>query len=386
MGNLYKRCKCDESAKCDHAWWGAFFNPLIKKHDRVSMYTNNEKVANTRLLAHELGQPDAAADRPAPKKESPTLNDAALAWLPSVKNPKTYKFYEQKIRHVIRVMGASKRLASITTEDCEAYIEEREGEPAHSHTIYKELVALRQCLKFHKISTAFVPEYAANYEPRKTWVSHTQFDTLIRELESDRWAWVMIACYAGLRDSEIERMQPDWIDWELKVINVNGTKTDGSARVVPIHPELEPYLERLPVKPWNNVDRDLNGYHDKKQDKHYIGAVQKANNKLGPKYRMKRVTPNDFRRTFASWMLQAGVSNFAVAKLLGHSSTRMVDKVYGQLGLKAAREAVNAIGGNMTSVDDVLDYEKLARAMLKVGAENANVLKPIQPRRRALAA
>ena len=37
------------------------------------------------------------------------------------------------------------------------------------------------------------------------------------------------------------------------------------------------------------------------------------------------------RRTYASWMKQAGEDSAVVAKLLGHSSTRMVDAVYGRL-------------------------------------------------------
>jgi hypothetical protein len=47
------------------------------------------------------------------------------------------------------------------------------------------------------------------------------------------------------------------------------------------------------------------------------------------------VTPNDLPRTFASWLVQAGESLFVVATLLGHSSTRMVERVYGRLDAAA---------------------------------------------------
>ena len=43
------------------------------------------------------------------------------------------------------------------------------------------------------------------------------------------------------------------------------------------------------------------------------------------------VTPNDLRRTFASWMKNQGVDSAVVAALLGPKSTRMVDLVYGKL-------------------------------------------------------
>jgi integrase len=43
------------------------------------------------------------------------------------------------------------------------------------------------------------------------------------------------------------------------------------------------------------------------------------------------VSPNNLRRTYASWLKQRGVDSAVVAKLLGHTSTRMVDLVYGHL-------------------------------------------------------
>ena len=40
-------------------------------------------------------------------------------------------------------------------------------------------------------------------------------------------------------------------------------------------------------------------------------------------------TPNDLRRTFASWLKQSGQDSLVVARLMGHTSTRMVELVYG---------------------------------------------------------
>jgi integrase-like protein len=73
---------------------------------------------------------------------------------------------------------------------------------------------------------------------------------------------------------------------------------------------LHPYPRQ--AKRWPNVRRDLSA------------ACRRAG--------IAKVTPNDLRRTFASWLLQAGESNFVVAKMMGHSSTKMVETIYGQLG------------------------------------------------------
>jgi integrase len=71
-------------------------------------------------------------------------------------------------------------------------------------------------------------------------------------------------------------------------------------------------LETGPVvKRWLNVRRDL------------ADVYTRAG--------IPTVRPNDLRRTLASWMKQQGEDSAVVAKLVGHSSTRMMDLVYGRL-------------------------------------------------------
>jgi integrase len=43
---------------------------------------------------------------------------------------------------------------------------------------------------------------------------------------------------------------------------------------------------------------------------------------------LSHVSPNDLRRTFASWLKQAGQDSMTVARLLGHTSSRMMELVY----------------------------------------------------------
>ena len=43
-----------------------------------------------------------------------------------------------------------------------------------------------------------------------------------------------------------------------------------------------------------------------------------------------RCSPNDLRRTFASWQVEAGVPLFPIAQAMGHKDTRMLERVYGR--------------------------------------------------------
>ncbi len=45
---------------------------------------------------------------------------------------------------------------------------------------------------------------------------------------------------------------------------------------------------------------------------------------------LERCSPNDLRRTFASWQVEAGVPLFPIAQAMGHKDTRMLERVYGR--------------------------------------------------------
>ncbi len=63
-------------------------------------------------------------------------------------------------------------------------------------------------------------------------------------------------------------------------------------------------------QPWANVRRDL------------VDACTAA--------KIERCSPNDLRRTFASWQVEAGVPLFPIAQAMGHKDTRMLERVYGR--------------------------------------------------------
>ena len=52
-------------------------------------------------------------------------------------------------------------------------------------------------------------------------------------------------------------------------------------------------------------------------------------------------TARTLRRSAATWMVRAGVPYEVAAKFLGHGSTLMLQKVYGQLAPKDAGRLIN---------------------------------------------
>jgi integrase len=125
----------------------------------------------------------------------------------------------------------------------------------------------------------------------------------------------MLIALASPRRGELEKLQWEHVDLVRGTIKVPKGKT--KSRVVPIHPYLRPWLEALHqgtgpvIEPWGNDKREL------------ARACARAG--------VPRVTPNDLRRTFATWLKQSDVDSAVVAAMMGHSSTAMVDRVYGKL-------------------------------------------------------
>ena len=137
----------------------------------------------------------------------------------------------------------------------------------------------------------------------------------------------LVAALAGARAGEVERLRWEHVDLVRGWVLLPGTKTAKSRRRVPLAHDLAEALRRvkraagLVVTKWMNVRRDL------------AKACLRA--------KIPIATPNDLRRTFASWLKQAGNDSMVVAKLLGHSTTRMVELVYGHLSTNEYQSAIS---------------------------------------------
>src|SRR5690606_6301516 len=98
-------------------------------------------------------------------------------------------------------------------------------------------------------------------------------------------------------------------DIEQRRIRVRGTKTKKADRFVPIHPELLPDLlaARKPkgiiIEPWTNRRRDVTaawwrvcGYDP---GKNWSKGTKRGGRSIKG---APRISPNDLRRTFISWL------------------------------------------------------------------------------------
>jgi integrase len=235
--------------------------------------------------------------------------------------------YRQKAGTLVRLLGADLRLSLIHGETFAEYLEmrrqdflENAGKEIQSTTLYKEWVTFRRIMnqawragRFGKDPASLKPEhFGPGYKPRETALTWEQVHKLLAELKPERRAAVAFSLATGARRKEVFAARAGDLDTARWMVKLRGTKTEGSAKTIPVpEPMREVAAMALPpFAPWPNARRGL------------AAACVRAG--------VPEVTWNDLRRTFASLLVQGGVSPYVVSKLLRHTTTAMVDLVYGK--------------------------------------------------------
>lgn len=193
-------------------------------------------------------------------------------------------------------------------------------------------------------------------------------------------ALVYVAAYGGFRIGEIAALRLNDIVWTLQdeqghtrggtirvdesLTDVNGIqfenpKTERAFRTVPL-PDIA--LDRLrehidSYVGWDDLRALLFAGRDGQplrpnnwRPRVFDVAVKRA--KLSP------LTPHDLRHTAASLFISSGANPWMLAEILGHSDTRMIDRVYGHLfdndrealRQQLSRRAAAAAGNNVRRI------------------------------------
>ncbi len=253
------------------------------------------------------------------------------------KSASTADFYEAKAGHWTRLLETNSAgtydafpLAKLRARHVDAFISQRRAEGASENTINKELITLRAALKLAKragmwrgdvdeiLPTGFAPEY----KPKERALTYAEAQRLLAELTADKAARVAFIIATSANWNETERARREDVAEDLSTVIIRGTKTATRHRTVPLVSRDQRSLLEHALKhaegpgdplfsPWLNVRRDL---HD---------ACRRAG--------IPPCSPNDLRRTCATWLRAQGAPPHSIAPVMGHADSRMVERVYGRL-------------------------------------------------------
>ena len=246
--------------------------------------------------------------------------------------PISVRAYPKIFGHWVRLIPESTVLAKITPGTYDEYIAMRRNDGVTDYTIGKEITAMTTLLRFAKRAGCYPGDpsslrpidFVARYVSRSRALTPPEFTRLMYQLSATRQAFVCVCVALGCRRSEALRMLPTDIGQDEAFIG--GTKTEEARRTVPILSVFRPLIELarpyLPLPDLHNIHRDL----------------WKACDDAG----IERVSPNDLRRTHATWLKEAGVDSDTVRRLLGHTTTGLVDRVYGRPRVEKLAELAEA--------------------------------------------
>ncbi len=255
----------------------------------------------------------------------------------------TVQFYKTKAGHLVRLFETKDdgaylpfRLVNLHARDVDEFISRRRSECASESTIAKELVTLRAALKvavraglWRGNPAAVLPvAFAPEYKPRQRQLTPAELVKLLAQLTADRAGRVAFIVATGANWGESNRANREDVSADFTTVHVRGTKRRTRLRDVPIVSETAMSLLKYAMKyaeggpgtlfrSWTNVRRDLRA------------ACEAAG--------IPPCSPNDLRRTCATWLRAAGAPPELIAPVLGHADSRMVERVYGRLPLEDLR-------------------------------------------------
>lgn len=319
-------------------WWCWFYDEHGKLHRRST------KAATREGALAVLADLERRARDPSYRTADATPLDRCLADLIAERRDVrqraegTLRMYQIKAGHLVRVLGAKTPVRSIGARQVDEYVSTRLAEGAARTTVQKELVTLRGALKLAKRRREYdgdiqevMPAFSAEYKPRRRFLTEEELSKLLGELEPDRAARVAFIVAVGARWAESEHARREDIGRDS--VRLRGTKTALAAREVPVLPAsvvptrklLDYAVKHADGSPnlfrrWTNARRDI------------VAACERA--------RIPPCSPNDLRRTLATWLRARGVAPSLIGAYLGHADGRMVERVYGRLPPEELRRAI----------------------------------------------
>ncbi len=220
---------------------------------------------------------------------------------------------------------------------CRAYAAERRRQGCGDGTIGKELSVLRAALRWADPRTSAVIEMPPAPPPRDRHVSREEFRRLLDgAADFHIQLFLVLAISTGGRKEAILDLTWDRIDFARRLIRLgNGERRAKGRATVPMTPQAQEWLERARAAATCESVIEWGGRQVKAVRKGFASAARKAG--------LPDVTPHVLRHSAAVWMAEAGRPMSEIAQYLGHSDSRVTERVYARYSPDYLRQAAAAL-------------------------------------------
>ncbi len=239
---------------------------------------------------------------------------------------------------------------------CREYVKYRRenakqlGRNASDGLLARELGVLNAAIR-HDYKQGRIPAPAPVWKPspsapKDRWLTRTEVFKLIKTARAKyridhktgekrsasyaRWHlsfFILMALYTAARKEALLTLKWSQVDLDRGIIDLNkpGAKITNKRRaIVPVPSKLMTFL-RIAKKraPEDCANEYVISYYGKP-----ILRIDQSFRRVARDAGFQDVTPHTLRHTAATWMAQAGVPLWVIAKYLGHSSTKTTERVY----------------------------------------------------------
>ncbi|MBB5350660.1 integrase [Haloferula luteola] len=221
----------------------------------------------------------------------------------------------------------------VSRKVCLAY---REARQVGNGTIIRELGVLRAALRWHDPNTPAVFEFPASPPPRHRHLSREEVTKLIDACEQPHVRlYIVLALCTGARKGALLDLTWDRVDFDNELIDLGVGEGNKGRATVPINRTALETLKEARKGTLSNHVIEYQGKALKDIKRGFQTAVKAAG--------LKDVYPHALRHTAAVWMAEDGVPMSEIAQFLGHSSTRVTEKVYARYTPNYLRKAATSL-------------------------------------------
>ena len=239
---------------------------------------------------------------------------------------------------------------SLTRSDIRSYATYRLSQGVANSTVNRELRTFSSALNFYKLEhmldfvnpvmgiSLAIPDPIIRYAtPCEAKALHSASKDYARTPHLP--AFIRLAFNTGCRKNELFKLEIPRLDFRQRLIHLGSERTKSARRrFVPMNDDVIQTLDELifwnkkhcPDSPYVFTGRDKQS-HIVNLSKGFRGACQRAG--------IENFRIHDMRHTFASWLVQGGVSLYVVKDLLGHSSIAVTER-YAHLSNEPLQKAV----------------------------------------------
>jgi integrase len=216
----------------------------------------------------------------------------------------------------------------------------RRKKPISDGTLIRELVTLRAALRWalgeRWISDVPRIETPRQPAPRDRWLTREEADRLLASAQAPHVKTFLATClYTAARAGAVLGLTWDNVDLQARLIDLGHAPGGKGRAVVPIGERLLPILQEARAAATCS--------HVVEHAGKPVASVKTGTRAAARRAGLPGVTPHVLRHTAATWMAMKGVPISEIARLLGHSDSRLTERVYAKHTPDYLRRAVDAL-------------------------------------------